>query len=189
LAVLGPFTKVKTLNRTPLKALGLFWPVILGRGCATAEKTTGGALGQPAKASRAVPVVTPSLASPKIAPGGDWKVYINASDPDGDLKDFICTIRQPGVGNYPAGIRRIKEGNQKELSGYLFWDISPQAKLDSAEITPGGQIRDPAGQVSKPVEFPLSINPETPRILLPRGSSGGKKAGTHHDPPPSGGRV
>jgi hypothetical protein len=127
-------------------------------GCATAEKTTGGALGQPAKAPRAVLVVTPSFASPKIAPGDDWKVYINASDPDGDLKDFICTIRQPGVGNYPAGISRIKEGNQEELSGYLFWEISPQAKLDFAEITLSCQIRDPAGQVSKPVEFPLSIN-------------------------------
>jgi hypothetical protein len=189
LAIFWPFTKVKTLNRTSLKALGLFWPVTLGMGCATAEKTTGGALGQPAKAPEAVPVVTPSFASPKIAPRDDWKVYINASDPDGDLKDFICTIRQPGVGNYPAGITRIKEGNQKELSGYLFWDISPQAKLDFAEITLSGQIRDPAGQVSKPVEFPLSINPDTLRILLPRGSSRGKKAGTHHDPAPSGERV
>jgi hypothetical protein len=169
LAIFSPFPEVKTLNRTYLKALVLFWLAALGMGCATAEKTTGGALGQLAKTPQAAPVITQSFASPKIAPGDDWKVYVKGSDPDGDMKDFICNIRQPGVGNYPVGITRIKEGNQKELSGYLFLDISTQAKLDFVEITLTVQIRDRSGQVSKPVEFPLSINSRNTQEPPPAG--------------------
>jgi hypothetical protein len=68
-----------------------------------------------------------------------------------------------------VGITRIKEGNQKELSGYLFLDISTQAKLDFVEITLTVQIRDRSGQVSKPVEFPLSINSRNTQEPPPAG--------------------
>ena len=146
------------MRKTHLKALVLFWLVIAGAGCATAEKPAGGALSQPAKPPPAAPVISQSFASPQISPGGSWRVYLKASDADGDMKAFFCTIHQPGVGTYPVGITRIKEGNQKELSGYLFLNITSYRNLEFVILTLTVQIQDRAGQFSKPVEFPLAIN-------------------------------
>src|SRR5512136_2546031 len=68
-----------------------------------------------------VPVISQSFASPKISPGGTWKVYLTASDPDGDMKNIVCVIDQPGVGTYPVGITRIKKDeDRRELSGYVY---------------------------------------------------------------------
>jgi len=146
------------MRRNHLKALILFWLVIAGAGCATAGKETGGSLSQPAKPPQAAPIITQSFASPQISPGSNWKVYFKASDADGDMKAFVCTIHQPGVGTYPVSITRIKEGNQKELSGYLFLEISAFRNLELLTLTLTVQIQDRAGQFSKAVDFPLSIN-------------------------------
>jgi len=69
---------------------------------------------------RGVPVITQSFASNEIRPGETWKVYLNAHDPDGDMKQIVCVIEQPGVGVYPAAYTRIKADNRKELSGYIY---------------------------------------------------------------------
>lgn len=149
------------MRRNRLKALVLFWLVIAGAGCAAAEKKSGEPLTQPAQPAKpplALPVIHQSFASPQISPGRIWKVYLKASDADGDMKEFVCTIHQPGVGIYPVSIIRIKEGNQKELSGFLFLTISAFRNLELLELTLTVQIQDRAGQFSKPLEFPLSIN-------------------------------
>jgi hypothetical protein len=114
--------------------------------------------GQPAKPPQAAPVISQSFASPQIAPGRVWKVYLKASDADGGMKEFVCIIHQPGVGTYPVSHTRIKEGNQKELSGYLFLNVSAFRNLDFVELTLTVQVRDRAGQFSEPAKFPLSIN-------------------------------
>ncbi len=149
------------MRKAPPKALALFWLLAALAGCATPEKKGGGPLSQPsqpARLPRAVPVITQSFASPQISPGSNWKVYLKASDADGDMKAIFCKIHQPGVGTYPVSITQIKEGNQKELSGYLFLNISAFRNLELLELTLTVQIQDRAGQFSKPLEFPLSIN-------------------------------
>jgi hypothetical protein len=149
------------MEKKRLELLFLFWLVVALAGCATPDKKSDEPLsqpGHPAKPPQAVPVITRSFASPQISPGSSWKVYLQASDADGDMKAFFCTIHQPGMGTYPVSITRIQEGNQKELSGYLFLDVSPFRNLDFVELTLTVQIQDRAGQFSKPVEFPLSIN-------------------------------
>ncbi len=149
------------MRKAPPKALALFWLLAVLAGCATPEKKGEGTLGQPsqpARVPRAVPEITQSFASPKISPGSNWKVYLKAWDADGDMKAIFCKIHQPGVGTYPVSITQIKEGNQKELSGYLFLNISAFRNLELLELTLTVQIQDRAGQFSKPLEFPLSIN-------------------------------
>ena len=103
-------------------------------------------------------MISQSFASPQIAPGRVWKVYLKASDADGDMKEFVCIIHQPGVGTYPLSITRIREGNQKSLSGYLYLNVTAFRNLDFVELTLTVQIRDRAGHFSEPVKFPLSIN-------------------------------
>src|SRR3990170_475969 len=44
------------------------------------------------KYGKSVPAIHQSFASTKLRPGDTWKVYLNASDADGDLKSIICTI-------------------------------------------------------------------------------------------------
>jgi hypothetical protein len=149
------------MEKKRLKSFFLFWLVVALAGCATPDKKSDEPLsqpGHPAKPTQAVPVITQSFAAPQISPGSSWKVYLQASDADGDMKAFFCTIHQPGMGTYPVSITRIKEGNQKELSGYLFLNVSPFRNLDFVNLLLTVQIQDRAGQFSKPVEFPLSIN-------------------------------
>lgn len=60
---------------------------------------------------KAVPVIRQSYASGQIWPGETWKIFLIASDPDGDMKNIVCTIDQAGVGIYPVSITKIREGN------------------------------------------------------------------------------
>ncbi len=109
---------------------------------------------------RGVPVITQSFASKEIRPGATWKVYLNAQDPDGEMKQIVCVIEQPGVGVYPAAYTRIKADNRKELSGYIYlstFDVN-YSSFNFVNLTLRVQIQDMAGHYSAPVFFPLSFN-------------------------------
>jgi uncharacterized protein YdbL (DUF1318 family) len=70
-------------------------------------------------AQAASPVITSHYASSDLRPGDTWKIYLKASDPDGDMKNIVATVKQAGVGVHPVGLTRIQEGNRKEPSGYV----------------------------------------------------------------------
>ncbi len=160
------------MRRTLQKTFILLWLVIAGSGCAAVEKKNAEPPSQPGKTAKppqAAPVISQSFASPQIAPGRVWKVYLKASDADGDMKEFVCTIHQPGVGTYPVSLTRIKEGNQKSLSGYLYLNVTAFRNLDFVELTLTVQVRDRAGQFSEPMNFPLSINSRYTQDSPPEG--------------------
>jgi hypothetical protein len=107
---------------------------------------------------KALPVIIQSFAAKEIRTGDTWKVYLNASDPDGDMKNIFCVLQQTGLGVYPVGITRIKEGDRRELSGYLYLNTpDPSNALNFAELTLTVQIQDRAGHFSEPAIFPLSL--------------------------------
>jgi hypothetical protein len=138
----------------------LFWLIVALTGCASMKGEGGESkspAAQPAMAPKAVPVITQSFATPQIAPGKNWKVYLKASDADGDLQEIATTVQQPGAGTYPISLTRIAENYRKELSGYVYLFIPHLDGLDNVGITVTIQIRDRAGQFSQPVKFPLSI--------------------------------
>jgi hypothetical protein len=118
---------------------------------------------------KAVPVISQSFASSKISPRQAWKVYLMASDPDGDMKNIVCTIDQPGMGTYPVGITRIKDEDRRELSGYVYLSTIGSGNLDWVNITLHIQIEDRAGHYSKPVSFPLSFNSRDRQEPPPQG--------------------
>jgi hypothetical protein len=136
-------------------AFTFFCLIIAGAGCATPEKKMEGLPSRSAKLPQAAPVITQFFSSPQIAPGKVWKVYLKASDADGDMKEFVCTVHQPGMGTYPVSITGIKEKYRGELSGYLYLVIPFLDGLDNVGIEVTIQIRDRAGQFSQPVKLPL----------------------------------
>jgi hypothetical protein len=110
---------------------------------------------------KAAPVITESFASQELKPGDSWKIYLKASDPDGDLQSVVAVVDQKGVGSYPLSFTKLKEGNQKELSGYVYLNTSGpygDSWLYSYSLTVTVQIKDKAGYYSQPVVFPVSFN-------------------------------
>jgi len=109
---------------------------------------------------KGISVITQSFASKEIRPGETWKVYLNAHDPDGEMKQIVCVIEQPGVGVYPAAYTRIKADNRKELSGYIYlttFDVN-YSSFNYVNLSLRVQIQDMAGHYSAPVLFPLGFN-------------------------------
>ena len=145
------------MRRIGVYAFTLFCLIVAGAGCATAEKKMEGPPSQTAKPPQAAPGITQFFASPQIAPGKVWKVYLNASDADGDMKEFVCIVHQPGMGTYPVSITRIKEKYRGGLSGYLYLVIPFLDGLDNMGIDVTIQIRDRAGQLSQPLKLPLFL--------------------------------
>ncbi len=132
-----------------LAAVGL----LLLAGCAF----LGGVAEREKVYGKAVPVITESFASPRVKMGENWLVYLNASDPDGDMNRIVCSVDfQAGVDHpYPIGITRIGKDQQKNLSGYFYLDTSGLYR--PIQITLTLQIQDKAGHYSTPISFALSI--------------------------------
>jgi hypothetical protein len=118
----------------------------------------------------AAPVITQAFAAKEVRPGETWKIYLNASDPNGSMKNIFATVYQPGVGQYPASIIRVKEPNQKELSGYIYlWTKTPWHPMDYANLSVSVQVQDKTGNFSQPVAFLLSLSPRGAQEAPPQG--------------------
>ncbi len=130
--------------------------LLLTAGCATMmsfeekEKTYG----------KEAPVIAETFASKQLRPGDTWKIYLQASDPGGDISRIVAVVSQPGFGVYPASITKIREGNGKELSGYVYLNTDGPNGVgwqNFLTISVTVQIQDRAGHFSEPVSFPLSF--------------------------------
>ncbi len=117
------------------------------------------AAAQAAAEGKRIPVIVQSFAPKELRPGDVWKVYLKASDPDGKMKYIVATVSQPGVGTYPVSIAKIKEENQRELSGYVYLNTAPArlARFFNLTLTLTVNIEDDRGQFSGPAVFPLSF--------------------------------
>ncbi len=113
------------------------------------------------------PVIGQSFASNQLRPGDQWKIYVLASDPDGDMETLIAVVDQPGMGSYPVSLTKIKEENGKELSGYFYLNTSgPFGRdfLHNQELVVTIQIRDKARHTSQPVTLSvLLLSGQTPK--------------------------
>jgi len=118
----------------------------------------------------AAPVITQAFAAKEIRPGETWKIYLNASDPNGDMKNIFAVVYQQGVGPYPASLIRVKEQNQKELSGYIYlWTSTPWHPMDYVNLSVTVQIQDKTGNFSEPAVFLLSLTPRGSQEAPPQG--------------------
>jgi len=125
-----------------------------------------GANGQ-AQTKGSPPVITFSYAQEKIRQGEEWRIYISASDPDGDMSKIYCAIDQPGGQPYRPDVTRLKKGMEEKFSGYLFLRTNSQFSLQGVSLTLTLIVADRAGNESKPVVFPLTFDGEPMKPLPP----------------------
>jgi len=122
-------------------------------------------------ANPVIPVIQKSFASREIQPDGNWKVYISAADPDGQMKYIFASIEQPGVENYPVSIIRVRKEDRKQLSGYIYLNtVGVGNSMNAKQITLSVQIQDKSGQFSTPVVFPLSFDYRYSQAQPPEGT-------------------
>ncbi|HSB06456.1 MAG TPA: hypothetical protein VLK23_14825 [Thermodesulfobacteriota bacterium] len=116
-----------------------------------------------------VPVITRCFASREIRPGETWKVYIQATDPAGDMKTIICVVNQAGRGSYPVSYLKVPEGQGGELSGFIYLNTGAGQSLPFIQLTLQVEIQDRAGNLSRPVYFVLAFNPRVEQEPPPPG--------------------
>jgi hypothetical protein len=149
------------------KILALVAVFILAMGWAMFDA----AAAQASVEGKGAPVIVQSFASKEVRAGDVWKVYLKASDPEGKMKYIFATVFQPGVGTYPISIVKIKDENQKELSGYIYLNTAPARSFQfyNLTLTLTVRIQGKGGQFSQPATFPLSFQPEPTREAPPEG--------------------
>ncbi len=118
---------------------------------------------------KSVPMITQSYAAPTIRPGDTWKVYLKASDPDGDMQNLYATVFQYGMGTYPLSITRIKKSEEKDLSGYFFLNTGNESAMHFVNLILTVHIQDKGGHFSAPAVFPLAFNAGPSRQVPPSG--------------------
>jgi len=119
---------------------------------------------------KAVPVITQSFASKEVRPGDNWNVYLNVSDPDGNIKSIFAVVNQLGVGEYPVGITGVKTENNKELSGYIYlYTSAPGFSGQFVKLTLTVHVQDKSGNFSQPAVFPLFIHQRAALDTPPQG--------------------
>ncbi len=107
------------------------------------------------------PVITHWFASEALHHGDIWKIYVEANDPDGDMRAFVCTFDQVGYGRYSSGYVRIKKRNREKLLGYLtFFSIGGEGFSlgEWTQLSLTVFIRDKGGNTSNKVVFPLVLS-------------------------------
>ena len=104
------------------------------------------------------PEIIFSWAQASIRQGDDWRIYISATDPDGDMTRIYCRVDQPGGQVYRIDMTNIKRGMEGHLSGHLVLRTYSSQDLFGTSLTLIVIIADRAGNESKPVAFPLTID-------------------------------
>jgi hypothetical protein len=148
------------------KTLALFVAIVLAMGWAMFQPEAA----QTAAEGKTPPVIVQSFASKELRPGDVWKVYLKASDPEGQMKYIFATVSQPGANAYPVSIIRIKGENQKELSGYIYLNTAPAAHVNffNLTLTLSVSIKGTGG-FSQSADFPLSFEAKAAQEAPPDG--------------------
>jgi hypothetical protein len=117
-----------------------------------------------------IPAITQSYASKEVRPGDTWKVYLNVSDPEGNIKRIFAQVDQTGVGAYPITSIWIRGDNNKELSGFIYLNTSaPGFSGQFVKLTLTVHAQNKAGNFSKPAVFPLFIQQRATIEAPPQG--------------------
>jgi hypothetical protein len=125
-------------------------------------------------AHAAPPVITSHFASPDLTPGDTWKIYLKASDTDGDMNYIVATVKQAGVGVSPVSLTRIREENRRELSGFVYLNTLAGSSYSSFTffgLTLTLWVKDRAGNFSDPVEIPLTFGSRVEAQANPPGGA------------------
>ncbi len=106
------------------------------------------------------PVITASYAIEKGYYGYNWKIYIEANDPDGDMSRIAAEVDQIGYGHYPTDWIMVKAPYRKHLKGYLQWNTFSTRTgylREWTNITLKITVIDKGGNESNVVIFPFEF--------------------------------
>ncbi len=105
------------------------------------------------------PVITYSFASKEVSHGDNWRIYVEANDPDGDMRYFAYTIGTSGRGRRVDYVH-IKKGDRAEMLGYLrvFTSSPGDPQAEWAHLTLTLYIQDRGGKVSNTLTFPVALS-------------------------------
>jgi hypothetical protein len=125
---------------------------ILVAGCTTCKgvKTTQDG-GEP-------PVILDYYASESVRPGATWRVFLETTDPDGDIQSIIAQLSQPGIGYYPVDFTYIKGSDREGFAGYLILRTPADSYLLQEYIEVKLTLIDCEGNKSEPVNFTLRFD-------------------------------
>ena len=124
------------------------------------------------KYGKSVPVITEVFASKQLKPAETWKVYLKASDLDGDMRYITAVVYQPAGGDYPISRTKIRRENGKELDGYIYLNTWRAGGFEFENFFTYWltvQIQDKAGHHSEPVQFSVTFNTRAVQELPPPG--------------------
>lgn len=120
--------------------------------------TVGNKVAQPGGSP---PVITNFSASKEIPHGDIWKIYLEAHDPDGDMRQFVCVFGRLGYGAPSSEYVSVKKQHREKMKGYLTFLSGAGGGLYVGEwtrLTLTVYIRDRAGLTSDKVVFPLVLS-------------------------------
>jgi len=107
------------------------------------------------------PIITHSFAVEKGYYGYVWKLYIEAEDPDSDMRRIVAVAHQPGYGNYTNILPIVLRPQfRHHLKGYIQWNSfsskGPHIQ-EWTQVTLKISIVDKAGHESNEVIFPITF--------------------------------
>ncbi len=123
------------------------------------------------------PVITNSFASKEIPHGDIWKIYLEAHDPDGDMRQFVCVFDRLGYGAHSSEYVIVKKQHREKMKGYITFLSGAGGGLYVPEwtrLTLTVYIRDRAGLTSDKVVFPLVLSQGAKREPPPSPFDAGK---------------
>lgn len=107
------------------------------------------------------PVISHSFAAEKLSHGDIWKIYLEAHDADGDMRQFVCVLHQQGYGPYSSEYVMIRKRYREKMKGYLTFSSVAGGGLylpEWSRLTLTVYIRDRGGNTSDKVVFPVVLS-------------------------------
>jgi hypothetical protein len=108
------------------------------------------------------PVLEKVWVSPETAYGKLLKIYIKASDPDGDIKWLMISA---GRGKTISGAVpiRIKKESGKSVNGYVYWDTK-KSQMKDVTGTVEVLVEDMKGNESQTISLPVIIKAKGAKV-------------------------
>ena len=103
------------------------------------------------------PVLIDYYAAAVIRPGTTWKIYLEATDKDGDMAYIATMLYQAGFGYYSTDFTRLTGKERKEFAGYVALRTPPEASLAQDTFTMEVLVRDRQRNSSEIIKLPLTF--------------------------------
>ena len=112
-----------------------------------------------AAAAKGGPPVLKAVWSPEtLKPGAVWRIYLEAEDPDGDLKDIATELSYAPATFSKFYFTEIKEGQRKYVKGYVFTRTALSTKIIGERFRLKLAVRDQNDTKSEVVEVILKFS-------------------------------